>query len=172
MEANSHTIKQQLFSIKKVDSCADKTRKTFASNNYPSKSLHSLQFNKKQLNRIKALEYYYKNREKVLKYQSERWKRKYKEDPEFRAKRQLRDKTRIVYGKQTKLVGKCSNCDNEENLQRHHPSYKSIEFIILCKKCHDDLHHPFRKNNANLFLLGGGRTSYHHLSYNHKGDIK
>lgn len=44
MEGQSQTTKNS--KTQKVDSCADKTRKTFPSKNYPSKNLHNLQFYK------------------------------------------------------------------------------------------------------------------------------
>lgn len=39
------------------------------------------------------------------------------------------------------LNGKqCEHCGSTENLQRHHPSYESEDFIILCQTCHAKLH--------------------------------
>ena len=41
----------------------------------------------------------------------------------------------------TKLI-KCSICDGTNNLIKHHEDYsKGFEFIVLCKKCHNQLHH-------------------------------
>lgn len=98
--------------------------------------------NKEEQNK-KALEYYYKNRKKVLEYQKARWQNKYQEDSEFRQKRQLRDKSRIVYGRSLKNK-KCSKCESTNDLQRHHPNYESIEFEILCRNCHNQLHNSLK----------------------------
>lgn len=36
----------------------------------------------------------------------------------------------------------CEICGTTENLQRHHPDYnKPKEVIILCKNCHEKVHH-------------------------------
>jgi len=91
--------------------------------------------------RKKSLEYYYKNKEKVLSYQKARLKKKYQEDPAFRKKRQLRDKSRMNKGKMDNLKKDvCCICSSSENLQRHHPSYDNTEFIIVCRKCHNNIH--------------------------------
>lgn len=86
--------------------------------------------------RDRALERYYMNREKILKQQAERWKRKYKEDVEFRKKRQLRDKGR----KGKKIEGKCVWCKSTYDLHRHHPTYSDLQYIIICRPCHNKLH--------------------------------
>jgi len=86
-------------------------------------------------------QYYLKNRDKILAKQTARWKKKYKEDPVFRAKRQLRDKSRVKGHYMANLKQeKCSECDSTKDLHRHHPSYNSTSFIILCRECHNKLH--------------------------------
>jgi len=87
--------------------------------------------------RIRALKRYYAKRKEILEYQRKRLKKKYKEDPEFRKKRQLRDKSRV--GKKA-IIGECNVCGSKEDLQRHHPSYDDVTFVILCRKCHTHLH--------------------------------
>jgi len=100
------------------------------------------------MSRSKSLEYYYQHREKVLAYQKKRWKIKYATDENFRAKRQLRDLSRNdAHGRKINLSGEyCRQCGNNKNLQRHHPNYNNISYIILCRKCHNQLH------NQNLFF--------------------
>jgi hypothetical protein len=91
-------------------------------------------------------QYYLKHREEILAKQIIRWKKKYKEDPAFRAKRQLRDKSRVKGHYMANLKQeKCSECDTMEDLHRHHPSYKSKEFIILCRTCHNKLHDTLKE---------------------------
>jgi RecA-family ATPase len=92
----------------------------------------------------KSLAYYYKNKEKVLKYQTERWKKKYQTDEKFRKKRQFRDKSRIIFDKLQKLEGMCINCGTNKDLQRHHQNYEDYNYIIVCKKCHDEIHRKLK----------------------------
>lgn len=98
--------------------------------------------------RERSLRYYYNNRDKVLAYQKARWKKKYQTDPAFRTKRQFRDKSRNLYG--LKITEPCISCGSRQDLQRHHPSYDSYKVVILCKSCHDDVHHPFRERNTQV----------------------
>ncbi len=99
----------------------------------------------------KSLEYYYKNKEKVLEYQKKRWKEKYAVDKDFRKKRQLRDKSRKD---KTSLEGEsCLQCFSTIDLQRHHPNYKSIEFIILCRSCHNKLHESLRREKLQSITI-------------------
>ena len=95
--------------------------------------------NKEDRNRS-SLAYYYRNREKVLKYQKKRWKMKYKTDIKFREKRKIRDLSRRVNGINTKINAPCSKCGSLEDLQRHHHDYTNIEHIIVCRKCHNQIH--------------------------------
>lgn len=93
--------------------------------------------------RVKALQRYYNNREKILEYQKARWKEKYATDPLFKAKRILRDKSRFRSGGLKNLFSEhCAKCGSTKDLHRHHPNYNSIEYIILCRKCHNHTHFP------------------------------
>lgn len=92
--------------------------------------------------------YYYENREKILEYQKTRWKEKYAKDEEFRKKRQLRDKTRIVYGRSLKEEV-CIVCGAKEDLQRHHENYDSIDYKVMCRRCHNN-HHEHLKVEKGL----------------------
>jgi len=95
--------------------------------------------------KCKSLGYYYANKKKVLDYQKNRWKDKYQNDLEFRNKRQLRDASRFSKGCLRTLKGKsCSKCGSDNDLQRHHPDYNSIKTIILCRSCHNVIHHSPR----------------------------
>jgi len=89
-----------------------------------------------------SLNYYYNNRTKVINYQIKRWSEKYKNDVEFRKKRQFRDKSRQAHNKSCKLqeTDCCQKCGVKEDLQRHHPSYKSIKTVTLCRNCHNKIH--------------------------------
>jgi hypothetical protein len=81
-----------------------------------------------------------------LKKQTERWTERYQSDAAFRKKRQLRDKSRMKKGVMDNLKDKiCSNCGSNDDLQRHHESYSSTDYIIFCRKCHN-LHHACLKN--------------------------
>lgn len=89
----------------------------------------------------RALIRYYAKRKEILAYQTKRWSEKYKEDAEFRKKRQLRDRSRS--GKR-RIDVPCQNCGSTFDLQRHHPTYNSTEVIILCRSCHNNLHQELR----------------------------
>jgi hypothetical protein len=92
--------------------------------------------------RKKALEYYYKNRDKVLMYQKARWKKKYQNDIQFRQKRQFRDKTRILTKFENIQNKECTLCDSPIDLQRHHFDYSNpLNFVIVCRNCHNQIHH-------------------------------
>ena len=97
-----------------------------------------------QKQRDNALNYYYKNRDKVLKYQIERLNRMYQEDKNFKVKRKLRDKSRKGKKPIRDLKTKCSFCNCDFDLQRHHPTYNSTEFIVLCRSCHNKLHQELK----------------------------
>lgn len=53
-----------------------------------------------------------------------------------------------------KLHGnKCSKCDGVYNLEIHHPSYKSYDestMVVLCTKCHQNLHNMIKGNNHGI----------------------
>ena len=117
---------------------------------YPERKLRKdIRYNEKHPNRMK--EYYQNNKEKIIKKQTVYQMKKYKEDEEFRRLLRLRRMTAQLSGS---LEGKsCINCNSTENLHRHHPSYDSYDCIILCRKCHQDLHNflkgqkEYRKNH-------------------------
>ena len=77
--------------------------------------------------RRKSLEYYYKNKEKVLFYQKKYLAEKYNTDGNFRKKRQLRDKSRL--GKKP-IEGCCEYCNSSSDLQRHHPNYDDVFCVV------------------------------------------
>ena len=35
----------------------------------------------------------------------------------------------------------CSLCGYEENIEEHHLSYDEDRTMMVCKKCHEDIHH-------------------------------
>ena len=76
-------------------------------------------------------------------YQKARLNRKYHTDLEFRNKRKIRDYSRYNGTPlRENLTGcECSQCGAVEDLQRHHPSYESTDFIVLCRGCHTSEHH-------------------------------
>jgi len=103
------------------------------------KSLEYYHKNKKKIS-IKQKEFYYKNRNKILKRQTKLWIKKYKNNLDFRKKRQFRDKSRWKYDKN--LFNKiCYFCFSKKDLQRHHLNYEDLEYIILCRRCHNNLHY-------------------------------
>ena len=79
----------------------------------------------------------FKNREKILKEQSKRWSKKFKENIDFRKRRYFRDTSRRKYNKK---LFQCLNCGSKKDLQRHHPNYVDLFSVILCRKCHNKLH--------------------------------
>jgi len=92
----------------------------------------------KRKNDDKFKEYYQEHKGEYAKRQSKYQKDKLKNNPEYRRKFRLRQMSRQISGS---LKGKsCINCNSTEDLHRHHPSYDSYDFIILCRKCHQDLH--------------------------------
>lgn len=96
----------------------------------------------------RCLNYYHNNKEKVLEYQTRRWSEKMKHDPKFRERRQFRDKSRLRGGiKNLEKSCVCSDCGCNKDLHRHHPSYNSLEYIILCRKCHNDTHEEIKSNS-------------------------
>jgi hypothetical protein len=65
----------------------------------------------------------------------------YQNNPEYRAKRQVRDKSRINGSDMDNLYGEqCSLCGSQSDLQRHHPDYSSTDFFIVCRQCHNRIH--------------------------------
>lgn len=95
-----------------------------------------------KIHRKKALERYYKNKEKIIKYQVDRLKRKYKEDMEHRNKVDIRSKSK----RRNRLDNmKCCHCGLDKDLQRHHPTYDSPYHIILCRSCHIKLHNDLKE---------------------------
>lgn len=60
-----------------------------------------------------------------------RWRRK-------NVKKYLAQVYGLRYGK---LKDKCEFCESTDKLERHHPDYsKPLEFLTLCKDCHELLH--------------------------------
>lgn len=99
----------------------------------------------------KAREYYHKNREKVLSYQKEYLKNKFKKDVEFREKRYLRDRSRREQGLKSLVGESCFLCESSEDLHRHHPSYESTIFVILCRRCHNNTHQMLKAKKDIIF---------------------
>ena len=88
--------------------------------------------------------FYQKNKERIIAQQVQYKKEKFKTDEEYRRKFRLRQMSRQISGS---LKGKsCINCNSTTELQRHHPSYDSYDFIILCRNCHQDLHNFLNGN--------------------------
>ena len=94
--------------------------------------------------------YYIKNKDKIIERQVKYQIKKYREDPEFRRKVLLRNKSQ---GLCVDISDKpCTVCGSKENQQRHHPSYESTDFIILCRDCHTDLHNEIRAEERKHLL--------------------
>ena len=87
--------------------------------------------------RMQCLRYYYLNKKKILKYQTARLMKKYATDPEYRAKKALRDKT---IREKNRIRVECIICFSKYQLQYHHEDYGSSKADVLCKKCHDFIH--------------------------------
>ena len=71
------------------------------------------------------------------------------------------------------LSGKhCEQCGATGNLQRHHPSYESESFIVLCQTCHAKLHVELgtwgRGPRQTKHCAICGREFVPHHSKNHK----
>jgi len=94
--------------------------------------------NRKPYLKIKSLEYYYKNRTKVLKKQIAYKSKRYKENKLFHIKVNIRQITSHSISLENK---RCSICNSNKDLQRHHEDYSNpLDIIILCRKCHNKLH--------------------------------
>jgi hypothetical protein len=92
--------------------------------------------------------YYQKNKDKCIarsrrnddkqennKYNSEKFKKMYTEDNEYRKKQLLRSKHRYHIKKEF-----CEKCGKKDQLEIHHPEYsEEIKVKILCRKCHRGL---------------------------------
>lgn len=103
--------------------------------------------------RIKSLEYYYKNRQKRLEYQS-KW------DKENKDKKSLQDKKRYGTKRYNLIQGirhysqknyfkillerykGCQFCGSKEKLEIHHKKYtkKISDCLLLCQCCHKKIH--------------------------------
>ena len=95
-------------------------------------------FKTSEKERLKAKEYYYKNRKKVLSRQIAYKMKMYKTDLSFRKKDNIRKLATHSISLKNKL---CLKCGINKDLQRHHPDYsKPLEVIILCRKCHNNIH--------------------------------
>jgi len=96
-------------------------------------------YQKNTSKKIKSvLRYYYKHRDKILKYQINRLERLKKINPLIRDKYKIRIKSRCLYPLET---SKCQVCSSTKDLQRHHRDYKNPkDILILCRKCHNNLH--------------------------------
>lgn len=82
--------------------------------------------------------YYHKNKNKVLPQQIKYKMQRYKQDSKFHKL----DNIRKIATHNIPLDNKkCANCKTKNDLQRHHPDYtKPKQVIILCRKCHNNLH--------------------------------
>jgi hypothetical protein len=64
-----------------------------------------------------------------------------------------REKHRCVTyaGRYCKRKSNCEHCGTTEKLQMHHPDYsKPLEFLTLCKDCHEKLHAELDKQGISL----------------------
>lgn len=109
-----------------------------------TQSIHHLSYNQlkyiKYRDKIKerSLKYYYRNRKQVLKKQILYKTNKYKTDPIFHEK----DNIRKLATHHISLKDKrCEICLTYKDLQRHHPDYSEpLKVIILCRNCHNSIH--------------------------------
>jgi hypothetical protein len=122
----------KLWRLNNLEECRRKDREKYKKNKVDKKRT--------------SLDYYYEHKKEVLNYQIKRWSKKYAGDSAFQEKRRLRDKSRMdVKGKMLNLQGcVCSMCGSGEDLQRHHPSYSSTDFIVLCRGCHNKVHEEIK----------------------------
>lgn len=80
--------------------------------------------------------YYLENREKRLKYRKDKYK---KDITKFKMYNHLSFLERKGIIKRNDF---CNECNSKENLIKHHPDYsKPLEFITLCRNCHNKYHH-------------------------------
>lgn len=55
---------------------------------------------------------------------------------------------------------KCDRCGSSKNIQVHHLTYENLgeekdeDLVVLCQKCHSELHEPF--NSIDYLLLAEG----------------
>jgi hypothetical protein len=90
------------------------------------------------------LNYYYKNKDKVLKRQKLRLKRLSKDkNSKYYIRHNLTPKIKKRY---------CEICGSTERLQRHHWNYNKPKLIsILCKSCHHIQHNPTNPKHGKFF---------------------
>lgn len=68
-----------------------------------------------------------------------------------------------------KKPNKCSNCNQEKNVQAHHEDYnKPLEIIWLCVSCHSQLHKQKKIENGYEYK----EHKYIKKGYNNKGKSK
>lgn len=106
------------------------------------------------------------NRNKLKEYSRKHYENR-KQNPEFKKKRKLYDKK--YYYKNTEKRGgknsanryikldetsKCEICGSKEKLNRHHPNYsKPLYVVILCLKCHKELHRLIKYPNLKEIIV-------------------
>lgn len=110
-------------------------------------------YKSKETHRIKALENYYKNREKRVLYQREYDKKNKEKKNEYERSKRRTNLDNLKYNIRhysqkyhlPKLLEKykgCQFCQSVEDLQIHHKIYdKKIEScLLLCSSCHKKIH--------------------------------
>ena len=60
-------------------------------------------------------------------------------------------------------MNNCFICNSEENLEKHHKQYKPERIVIVCKKCHELIHHTndyidLKPIDDSFYYNYGGKT--------------
>lgn len=95
-------------------------------------------YKSKENQRKKSLDYYHRNRDKIILKQIEYKRKKYLTDQEYH----LKDNIRKIATHKISLKDKqCIICGSTQDLQRHHKDYSSpLDVQILCRRCHNKEH--------------------------------
>lgn len=101
--------------------------------------------------------YYQRNKDKIQKVQNKWQMKQYYENPEWKRKLRVRQATQRLAQPLKGLS--CIICNTKKELQRHHPSYDSLDFVVVCRRCHQDIHNFVDK-----------RWEYKHLTFSEKKD--
>lgn len=84
--------------------------------------------------------WYLKNKDSVLIHHREYKNKKYREDKAFREKSLLRVNSKNL-GNNITGLNCCMICGTFKDLHKHHPSYKSYDYLVLCSQHHNNLHY-------------------------------
>ena len=144
---NREKIQKQREEYRKRPSSLKKSKEYYQNNKERDKKKHKIwEENNREHMYQKRKEWKLNNKEKILMKQkkgNEKLNKLRKLDGEYREKYLAEQKaSHFMKKNRIKLENlKCSICQSEENIIKHHPNYsKPLEIVFLCKRCHSKLH--------------------------------